>query len=198
MTLVVATTNPGKIREITAILQGAPVDLRTLADFPPIAEPDETGATFAENARLKALYYSQTLELPCVADDSGIEIAALGNHPGIHSARWEGTDYSVKFARIRELLREQGLATSAARFVCRVALAERARIVFESEGMIEGQIAPEPRGEHGFGYDPIFFYPPYGSTLGEASPSDKLAVSHRGQAFRRFRRWLEALTCSNG
>ena len=190
MTLVVATTNPGKIREITAILQGAPVDLRTLADFPPIAEPDETGATFAENARLKALYYSQTLELPCVADDSGIEIAALGNHPGIHSARWEGTDYSVKFARIRELLREQGLATSAARFVCRVALAERARIVFESEGVIEGEIAPEPRGEHGFGYDPIFFYAPFGRTLGEVPRDEKATVSHRGQAFAALRTYL--------
>jgi len=190
MTLVVATTNPGKIREITAILQGAPVDLRTLADFPPIAEPDETGATFAENARLKALYYSQTLELPCVADDSGIEIAALGDRPGIHSARWEGTDYSVKFARIRELLHEQGLATSAARFVCRIALAERARIIFESEGVIEGEIAPEPRGEHGFGYDPIFFYPPFGRTLGEVPRDEKATVSHRGQAFAALRTYL--------
>jgi XTP/dITP diphosphohydrolase len=190
MTLVVATTNPGKIREITAILEGAPVDLRTLADFPPIAEPDETGATFAENARLKALYYSQSLELPCVADDSGIEIAALGSRPGIHSARWEGTDYPVKFARIRELLHEQGLETSAARFVCRVALAERARIVFESEGVIEGQIAPEPRGEHGFGYDPIFFYPPFGRTLGEVPRDEKATVSHRGQAFAALRTYL--------
>ena len=122
-----------------------------------------------------------------MADDSGIEIAALGNRPGVHSARWEGTDYSVKFARIRELLREQGLETSAARFVCRVALAERARIVFESEGVIEGEIAPEPRGEHGFGYDPIFFYPPFGRTLGEVPRDQKATVSHRGQAFAALR-----------
>jgi XTP/dITP diphosphohydrolase len=190
MTLVVATTNPGKIREITEILQGAPIELRTLADFPPIAEPEETGATFADNARLKALYYAAALELPCVADDSGIEIAALGDRPGIHSARWEGSDYAVKFARIRELLQEQGLETSGARFVCRVALADRARIVFEAEGVIEGEIATEPRGEHGFGYDPIFYYPPFGRTLGEVPRDEKATVSHRGQAFAALRTYL--------
>jgi XTP/dITP diphosphohydrolase len=190
MTLVVATSNPGKIREITDILQGAPVELRTLGDFPSIVEPEETGATFAENARLKALYYAEALGLPCVADDSGIEIAALGNRPGIHSARWEGTNYSVKFARIRELLRAQGLETSAARFVCRVALADKGRIVFESEGIIDGEIAPEPRGEHGFGYDPIFFYPPFGRTLGEVPRDEKATVSHRGQAFAKLRTHL--------
>jgi XTP/dITP diphosphohydrolase len=190
MTLVVATTNPGKIREITEILQGAPIELRTLADFPPIAEPEETGATFGDNARLKALYYAAALELPCVADDSGIEIAALGDRPGIHSARWEGSDYAVKFARIRELLQEQGLETSGARFVCRVALADRARIVFEAEGVIEGEIATEPRGEHGFGYDPIFYYPPFGRTLGEVPRDEKATVSHRGQAFAALRTYL--------
>ncbi|MEO7274626.1 MAG: non-canonical purine NTP pyrophosphatase, partial [Vicinamibacterales bacterium] len=158
--LVVATTNPGKIREIVAILAGVPVAMRTLADFPAVPEPEETGATFADNARLKALYYAAALGRPCVADDSGLEIDALGNLPGVHSARWEGDDYAVKFAKIRERLHELGLETSAARFVCRVALANRGRILFESEGIVSGTIAPEPRGEHGFGYDPIFFYPP--------------------------------------
>jgi XTP/dITP diphosphohydrolase len=190
MTLVVATTNPGKIREITEILRGAPIELRTLADFPPVAEPEETGTTFAENARLKALYYAGALQLPCVADDSGIEIAALGNGPGIHSARWEGRDYAAKFARIRELLDAQQLDTSDARFVCRVALAEDGRIVFESEGIVEGRIAREPRGEHGFGYDPIFFYPPFGRTLGEVPRDEKATVSHRGQAFAALRTYL--------
>jgi XTP/dITP diphosphohydrolase len=190
MTLVVATTNPGKIREITGILQGAPTELRTLADFPPVIEPEETGATFAENARLKALYYADALDLPCVADDSGLEIEALGNRPGVHSARWEGTDYAVKFARIRELLRQQGRETSAARFVCRVALADKGRIVFESEGIIEGEIARQPRGENGFGYDPIFYYPPFGRTLGEVPRDEKATVSHRGQAFSALRTYL--------
>jgi XTP/dITP diphosphohydrolase len=190
MTLVIATTNPGKIREITGILQGAPIDLRTLADFPAVAAPEETGATFAANARLKALYYAGVTGLPSVADDSGLEIAALGNLPGLHSARWEGSDYAVKFARIRELLRAQGLQTSPARFVCRVALADKAGIRFESEGVIDGEIAPEPRGEHGFGYDPIFFYPPFQRTLGEVPRDEKANVSHRGRAFAALRTYL--------
>ena len=189
-TLVVATTNPGKVREIEGMLEGAPVALRTLADFPPVEEPEETGSTFAENARLKALYYAERLGLPCVADDSGLEIDALGGLPGVHSARWEGSDYAVKFARIRERLAEAGLETSAARFVCRVALAEGGRILFESEGTVEGTIAPAPRGTLGFGYDPIFYYPPLGRTLGEVPRDEKATVSHRGQAFGALRRFL--------
>ncbi len=196
MTLVIATTNPGKAREIEAILDGIPFELRTLADFPPIAEPEETGATFAENARLKALYYSRETGCPCMADDSGIEITALCNLPGVHSARWEGDDYAVKFARIWELLRAKGLETSAARFVCRVALARNDEIVFESEGIVEGTIAREPRGDNGFGYDPIFFYPPFNRTLAEASLAEKTTVSHRGKAFRALREFL--LGCPSG
>src|SRR6478735_3558265 len=129
--LVVATTNPGKIREIVAILALAPIEIRTLADFPAVEEPEETGATFADNARLKALYYADALRLPCVADDSGLEIVALDNLPGVHSARWEGDDYAVKFAKIGERLAVRGLETSAARFVCRVALAAPGRVLFE-------------------------------------------------------------------
>jgi XTP/dITP diphosphohydrolase len=166
------------------------MQLRTLVALPPIVEPEETGTTFAENARLKALYYSHATELPCVADDSGLEIAALGNLPGVHSARWEGTDYAVKFARIRERLHEKGLETSAARFVCRVALAHRGAIVFESEGIVDGVLAREPRGDGGFGYDPIFFYPPFNRTLAEASLEEKATVSHRGKAFRALRDFL--------
>jgi XTP/dITP diphosphohydrolase len=188
--LVIATTNPGKIREILAILQGLPTELRTLADFPAMEEPEETGATFADNARLKALFYAHRTGLPSVADDSGLEIAALGNLPGVHSARWEGDDYAVKFARIRERLHAQRLETSAARFVCRVALADKGRIIFESEGIIEGEIAPEPRGELGFGYDPIFFYPPFARTLGEVPRDKKATVSHRGRAFATLRTHL--------
>jgi len=190
VTLVIATTNPGKIREIEGILRGVPVELRTLTSLPAIAEPEETGATFADNARLKALYYASATGLPCVADDSGLEIDALGGLPGVHSARWEGDDYAIKFAKIRERLAERGLTTSAARFVCRVALAEAGRIVFESEGTVEGTIAPEPRGEHGFGYDPIFFYPPFARTLGEVPRDEKAAVSHRGKAFSALRNYL--------
>jgi len=188
--LLVATTNPGKVREIRAILTGIPIELKTLDDFPDIVEPEETGTTFAENARLKALYYAEKTGLPAVADDSGIEIDALDKAPGIHSARWQGTDYPTKFAVIYRELAARGLGTSPARFVARIALAHRGRVLFEATGVVEGEIAPEPRGSHGFGYDPIFFYPPYGCTLGEVEGAKKAAVSHRGQAFRQLRQWL--------
>lgn len=190
MTVLVATTNPGKIREITGILAGLPIDLRTLRDFPGIPEPEETGETFAANARLKALYYEAATGLPSVADDSGLEIAALDNAPGIHSARWHGTDYTVKFRRIYEMLRERGVRGSRARFVAAVAFARDGRIAFEADGIVDGEIAPEPRGTQGFGYDPIFFYPPLGCTLAEVDGEAKAAVSHRGAAFRKFKEFL--------
>ena len=198
MKLLVATTNPGKIREIENILAGAPVELLTLAAFPSVAEPDETGSTFAENARLKARYYAAATGLPSVADDSGLEVDALDGQPGIHSARWHGTDYAVKFAKIYELLRQRGARGSTARFVAHVALAIDGDIVFESRGVVEGEIAPEPRGTHGFGYDPIFFYPPLGCTLAEVDGEAKAAVSHRGAAFRKLRNYLESRTSASG
>jgi XTP/dITP diphosphohydrolase len=190
--LLIATTNLGKLREILGILDGVPFELRALSEFEGIAEPEETGTTFAANARLKALYYSEQSGLPAVADDSGIEIEALDNRPGIHSARWHGTHYPTKFAAIYRALHESGLTTSPARFVAHVALANGGKIVAEAVGMVAGEIAPEPRGNYGFGYDPIFYYPPYGCTLAEVDGARKAAVSHRGQAFRRLRDQLLA------
>lgn len=190
-TLLIATTNPGKLREIRGILANVPVELVSLEQFPDIAEPEETGATFAENARLKALYYATKTRLPAVADDSGIEIDALDQAPGVHSARWHGDHYPTKFAVIYRELAARGLTTSTARFVAHIAVADGGRILFESTGGVEGEIAPAPAGTHGFGYDPIFFYPPYGCTLAEVEGAKKAAVSHRGQAFRHLRDWLE-------
>jgi XTP/dITP diphosphohydrolase len=190
--LLIATTNPGKVREIVGILDGIPFELRTLVEFPGIAEPAETGSTFAANARLKALYYAEQSGLPAVADDSGIEIDALDNGPGVHSARWYGTHYPTKFAAIYRELEARGLTTSPARFVAHVALADRGEIIAEAIGVIAGEIAREPRGSHGFGYDPIFYYPPYGCTLGEVDGARKAAVSHRGKAFRQLRDRLMA------
>jgi XTP/dITP diphosphohydrolase len=190
--LLVATTNPGKLREIAAILGGLPVTLLTLHDVPPVAEPDETGATFAENARLKAEYYAAATGLPSVADDSGLEIDALDNAPGVHSARWHGSDYPAKFRKIQELLHERGLTGSSARFVCHVALASGGKILYETEGTVSGEITAEPRGSNGFGYDPIFFYPPLGRTLAELEQAQKSQVSHRGQAFAALRSHLAA------
>jgi non-canonical purine NTP pyrophosphatase (RdgB/HAM1 family) len=189
-TILLATTNPGKIREIAAILEGAPVSLVTLTSFPEVEEPEESGATFMENARLKALYYAGATGLPSVADDSGLEIAALHNAPGVHSARWHGSDYGVKFRVIYRLLRERGVDTSPARFVAAVAFAEDGRIAFESRGVVEGEIAREPAGTHGFGYDPVFYYPPLGCTLAQVDGDAKARVSHRGAAFREFKEYL--------
>ena len=189
-TLLVATTNAGKVREIVGILDGLPVAFLTLRDRPGIPEPEETGHTFAENARLKALYYAEATGLPSVADDSGLEIDALDNAPGVHSARWQGSDYAVKFRKIQELLRERGVSHSPARFVCHVALARDGEIVFESEGIVRGETTPEPRGTNGFGYDPIFFFPRLGRTLAELDLDEKAAVSHRGQAFAALRAYL--------
>ena len=190
MKLLLATTNPGKLREIEAILDGAPVTLVTLNEFPGIPEPEETGETFADNARLKALYYAEATGLAAVADDSGLEIAGLDDAPGVQSARWHGTDYAFKFQKIRELLRERGLTGSRARFVCRIAVAQGDRILYEAEGVVNGELSDEPRGTEGFGYDPIFFYPPLNRTLAELGQSEKSAVSHRGQAFARLREFL--------
>lgn len=190
--LLIATTNPGKLKEIEGILAGVPVTLLTLNDCDPVAEPEETGATFADNARLKARYYAEATGLISVADDSGLEIAALDNAPGVHSARWHGVDYPMKFRKIQELFRERGVTGSAARFVCHIAVARGNSIVFEAEGTIEGEIEAEPRGTNGFGYDPIFFYPPFGRTLAELDHTEKSTVSHRGKAFAALRTYLIA------
>jgi XTP/dITP diphosphohydrolase len=189
--LLVATTNRGKLVEITTILEGVPFEIVTLADFPSVAAPEEPGRTFAENARAKALYYARATNELTVAEDSGLEIDALDGAPGSESARYGGAEasYPQKFARIYDALRANRVAGSPARFVCAVALARGSRCLFETHGVIEGQIAGEPKGEGGFGYDPIFFYPPFGATLAEAGDR-KSTVSHRGQAFRALRTFL--------
>jgi XTP/dITP diphosphohydrolase len=192
--LVVATTNRGKLREIAELLKGLPFELVTLAEWPDVAAPEENGRTFAENARLKALYYGAHTGELTVAEDSGLEIDELGGAPGIESARFGGPDstYAEKFDLIYRKLRANGSgsAGSPARFVCALALVQDGRILFETRGTVEGRIAQEPRGTGGFGYDPIFFYPPFNCTLAEAGDR-KVAVSHRGEAFRELRRFLE-------
>jgi XTP/dITP diphosphohydrolase len=193
MKLLVATSNRGKVREIRDLLSGARVELVTLDALPAIEEPAETGATFAENARIKALYYNDVTGLASVADDSGLEIDALDGAPGIHSARWHGSNYQDKFSRIYQLLQERGASGSPARFVCAVAMAVDGRIDYEVQGTVDGEIAPEPRGSNGFGYDPIFLYPPLGRTLGEVTDEVKATLSHRGAAFRALRRYLMEL-----
>jgi XTP/dITP diphosphohydrolase len=190
--LLIATTNPGKIREIQYVLAGVPRRLLTLADIAPIAEPEETGRTFAANAALKARTYAAASGLPTVAEDSGLAIVAFAGRPGVESARYPGDTYAEKFANLyRELAGHARPWT--ARFVCSLAFIDdqgTSAPAFVTEATVEGEITDEPRGAHGFGYDPIFFYPPYGCTLAEVTGDRKLAVAHRGKAFRAFRTWL--------
>ena len=190
--VVLATTNPNKVREIRALLDGVPVEIVGLDLVARIEPPEETGTTFEENAALKARYYAAATGLPAIAEDSGLEIDALGGQPGVESARFGGVDatYPEKFAKLYAMLDAAGGRDSAARFVCAVALAEGDDVRFAARGTVEGRIGPEPRGTHGFGYDPIFFYPPEGRTLAEVSDDIKRAVSHRGAAFRALRAWL--------
>ena len=187
-----ATTNPGKVREIRRALGDLPLTLATLEAFD-VEAPEETGTTFAENAGLKARAYANATGLPTVAEDSGLAIDALGGRPGVESARYPGETYADKFANLyREL--EPHARPWTARFVCALAFVEAAGHgtlpTFTCQTTVEGEIAPAAHGAHGFGYDPVFFYPPYGRTLGEVTDEEKLVVSHRGKAFAQFRAWL--------
>ena len=190
--LLIATTNPGKVREIRRILDGVPLTLKMLSEVSSVPAPEETGTSFSENARQKAIYYASATGMVAMAEDSGFEVDALGREPGIYSARYlrENAGYSERFDDIYRRVRESGTSDRSARFVCALAVAERDNILFEATATVEGTLAPAPAGHNGFGYDPIFLYPPYGKTFGEVSDDEKTAVSHRGQAMRAFRDYL--------
>ena len=187
-----ATTNQGKLREIRHVLRDVNICLKTLTDFPRVDAPEETGTSFAENARQKAIYYASATGMVTLAEDSGFEVDALDHDPGIYSARYlrENATYSERFDDIYRRVDESGSSDRSARYVCAVAMAKGAEIVFETMATVEGTLAPAPLGQNGFGYDPIFFYPPYGKTFGQVSDEEKTAVSHRGKAIRAFREYL--------
>jgi XTP/dITP diphosphohydrolase len=191
--LLVASQNPGKAREIAALLAGLPVQVLSLADFPQVRLPEETGQSFAENAALKARAVSFALGEWALADDSGLVVPALGGAPGLRSARVAETDAE----RIGWLLeRMEGLPEEQryAHFVCALALTNgQGEVLGTWEGRAEGRILPAPRGQGGFGYDPVFLYEPVGKSFAEMTGEEKAAVSHRGQALRRFRQALPRL-----
>ena len=196
MVLLVATTNPGKIREIRMALEGmAGLDLRleTVADVAPaLAAPEETGVTFEANAALKARFYAAATGLPTIAEDSGLSIDALGGRPGVESARYPGATYREKFDRLYAELAPCARPWTA-HYTSAVTLVGAGGLVeYAAAATVEGEVARAPRGSHGFGYDPIFFFPPFGCTCGEMTDAQKLGISHRGRAFRAFRRWFEA------
>ena len=192
MRLLVATTNSGKLAEIREILAGLSIGIDALDQFPAVEEAEEPGVTFEENARAKAVHYSVVTGRVTVAEDSGLEIDALDGAPGVRSARFNGDSYPDKFAAINAQLAARGVTESTARFVCALAVADGTTVLFEATGTVEGRLSQEPCGSRGFGYDPIFFYPPYGRTLAEVSAEKKAAVSHRGKAFRKLRAFLAA------
>ena len=189
--LLVATTNPNKLKEIRPLLAGLAIELVTLADVPVVAEPDETGATFWENARIKALAYAGATGLTTVAEDSGFEVDAIGGEPGVRSARFlsPSASYPERFA---EIYRRLAGRASSARFVTALAVARGAEVLFETKTAIAGAVAEGPRGGNGFGYDPIFYYPPFAKTTAELTDAQKAIISHRARAFRDLRRWLES------
>lgn len=189
MKLLLATTNPNKVREITPLLAGLEVELITLADVPAMAEPEEHGTTFWQNARIKALAYAAASGLTAVAEDSGLEIDAMHGEPGIYSARFMGaaTSYPDRFNEIFRRLQGQ---PRDARFIAALAVARGNEILFETETAVEGAIAHAAAGDYGFGYDPIFFYAPFNMTTAQLADRDKSIISHRARAFRNLRRWL--------
>lgn len=192
--LLVATSNPGKMRELAALFADVPCTLVSLADIPgPIDPPDETGETCADNARLKASAYALAVGLPCLADDSGFEVEALDGAPGVRSARVPGATDEERNAWVYAQLDARGSRESRARFVSVLALAGAdGRILHAAEGEVTGVVAPEPRGTNGFGYDPMLLYPPMGRTFAEMTASEKAGVSHRGRASRLMHDWIRA------
>ncbi len=189
--LVVSTRNAGKLREFRRLLLPLKAEILSLQDLSIDHDFEESGSTFAENARMKAVAYSALTSLPVLADDSGLEVAALGGRPGIYSARYAGPGASDA-DRIRKLLAELERFPNGrdARFVCALAVAQNGALLLEAEGECRGVIADVPRGTNGFGYDPIFYFPELGRTYAELSGEEKNLYSHRSRAVAALLRQL--------
>ena len=191
--LLLATSNLHKLEEFRAIFSDLPLRLLSLSDIQLDVDVEETGSSFAENAQLKALTYAQISRMLTLSDDSGLEIDALGGAPGVQSARFLGreTSYEERFRVILEQLQGLPFDQRSARFRCVIALAEPSGALRMVEGFVEGVIADRPRGQNGFGYDPIFFLPELGKTFAELEPEYKNRISHRALAAQSARKLLE-------
>lgn len=200
--LVIATRNKGKTAEIRRLLTNFPVTIRNLDDFGPIPSVEEDATTFDENAYKKASFTARVLGLPALADDSGLVVEALNGGPGVLSARYAGPEASDE-ERCRKLLREmEGIENRAAAFECVISIAVPAGPALTYEGRCEGIIAKHAKGANGFGYDPIFFYPPLGKTFAELTGEEKNLVSHRGKALKEIKdefdkviQWIDMQLC---
>ena len=198
-TILVATTNPGKLAELSKMLD-IDADFKSLVDFPGIDEVVEDGNTFEQNAQKKALGYAKATGLWTIADDSGLVIDALGGEPGIHSARFSGEKSEARtlidhknIAKVLKLMKDVPVEKRTARFVCSLCLASPEKVLIRTEGKVEGVIAEEKIGTGGFGYDPIFFVPTLGKTIAQITPEEKNKISHRGNAINKLKGMLTAL-----
>ena len=193
--LVIASHNAGKVREIAALLADLSVSVTSAAELH-FSEPDETGSTFVANATLKAEAACQSVNLPALADDSGLVVPALGGDPGIYSARWAGPekDFAMAMEKVKTALQEAGEAVEAqAYFTCVLALARPGEETQCFAGEVWGRLAFPPRVSLGFGYDPIFVPDGYDITFGEMAPEEKHRISHRADAFRKFHSYLSSI-----
>jgi XTP/dITP diphosphohydrolase len=185
--LVLATRNRGKTREIGELLEGFPVVVKNLDDFGPIPEVDEDGTTFEENAYKKASFTAKVLGLPAMADDSGLEVNALDGAPGVYSARYGGANATDEENNAKLLAEMKEEMDRSAVFSCVISIAVPCGVALTYEGRCEGRIATVPQGKDGFGYDPLFYYPPAGKTFAQMSSAEKNRISHRGQALSEVR-----------
>ena len=188
ISIVIATRNKGKTAEIWEMLKDFPVIIKNLDDFGPIPEIEEDGETFDENAYIKASVTARILGLPALADDSGLMVEALGGAPGVHSARYAGENATDK-QRCEKLLEEmKGKTNRKAAFECVISIAVPTGPALTYEAHCEGLITEKPAGKNGFGYDPVFFFPPLKKTFAELTRREKSRVSHRGKAFEELKK----------
>lgn len=180
--LVIATRNQGKTDEIRNVLKNFPIEIKDLNDFGPIPVVEETGKTFEENAYIKASFTSRILGLPALADDSGIVVEALNGQPGVYSARYAGEHASDEMRCLKLLEEMKHQSNRKARFECVISIAVPSGVALTYEASCEGLISNQPLGNLGFGYDPIFFFPPLNKTFGQMTLDEKNRVSHRGKA----------------
>jgi XTP/dITP diphosphohydrolase len=194
--LLIATNNPGKLREYQEILANLPVELVSPADAGLTLDPEETGSTFEENAIIKAQAFAQASSLLTLADDSGLEIDALNGEPGVYSARYGNTekkDHEGRYRLVLEKLVDTPSEKRTARFKCVVALAVGEKVTGTADGVVEGVITFSPKGEGGFGYDPVFFVPEFQRTMAELTPDEKNSISHRSRAVQAAMPMIEQM-----
>ncbi|MBO5668218.1 MAG: RdgB/HAM1 family non-canonical purine NTP pyrophosphatase [Lentisphaeria bacterium] len=186
--IVAATGNQHKLAEYAQLLDGQNIELKSLNDYPGYPEPEENGSSFEENARIKALAACKYCDVPAFADDSGLEVEALDGRPGIHSSRYAATDSE----RIAKLLKElDGVENRRARFVCVIAIAANGEVIETFEGEVKGTILTAPRGENGFGYDPIFQPDGFDKSFAELTQDEKNRISHRANAYAKALEFVE-------